>query len=331
MKLRKNLWIVGLLILGLLVFGSQTVLAKPIKIKAASAMPESHPSTINLRYMAERVKEVANGLIDLEVFSSGSVGGEADIIESVSEGSIQIFSGAISPMVSYVPEYKIFDLPYLFKDRDHVDRVCWGPTGNEIAKLALKKGFRILGWTDSGFQGLYDSKRQIKTLDDMKGLKMRVMKNSMRIKAMNAFGASAVPISWPETYGAMETKVVDGCENSYETYRSGRHYEVAKYYTESDHQFLLGQIMISEKFYKTLTPRLKAIINYLGGISALRNRQIFEEKNAQAKVLVQEKGAIVYVLPESERKKFRAAVQPLYDEYTKEFGSELLDKIKAAE
>ena len=129
----------------------------------------------------------------------------------------------------------------------------------------------------------------------------------------------------------METKVVDGCENSYETYRAGAHFEVAKYYTESDHAFLMGQIMVGDKFYQSLSPRLKAIVRYLGGIAALRYRHVFQEKNAKAKDIVVGKGSIANVLPASERKKFRKAVQPLYDEYVKDYGSDLLQKIKKAE
>jgi len=332
MKPKRFTWIFSVLIVtSLVVLGNQPAWGAPIKVKVATAMPESHPNAISLRYLGERAKEVSGGLLEVEVFTSGSVGGEGEIVESVSLGTIQIYMGATAPLVSYVHEFSIFDLPYLFKDRNHVDNVMWGPLGTEIGGLAIKREFRILGWADSGFQGFYNSRRPITSLADMKGLKMRVMKNPIRIKAMNAYGASAVPLAWTETYSAMETRVVDGCENSYETYRAGAHYEVAKYYTESNHEFMTAAILVSEKFYQSLSPRLKAIITQLCGLTALRYRQVFEEKNAKARKLVQEKGAVINVLPDSVRKEFRKAAQPVYDEYVRKFGSDLIEKIQGAQ
>jgi tripartite ATP-independent transporter DctP family solute receptor len=321
-----------LIMIGLLIMGGQSVWAQQkVKVKMATAMPDSHPNAISIRYLAERIGEVSGGQLDREVFTAGSVGGEDEIVESVSLGMMQIYMGATAPLVNYVPQLSLFDLPYLFKNRDHVDKVLWGPVGDEITELALTKGFRILGWADSGFQGFYNSRRPITSLAEMKGLKMRVMKNPIRVKAMNSYGSSAVPLAWTETYGAMETKVVDGCENSYETYRSGTQYEVAKYFTESDHSFMTATILVNEKFYQSLSPKLKAVVKNACGLASLRYRQLFEEKNIDAKKIVQEKGAMVNVLSDAARRDFRKAAQPVYDDYSKTYGSRLLDRIRAAE
>jgi TRAP-type C4-dicarboxylate transport system substrate-binding protein len=285
-----------------------------VKVKMATAMPDSHPNAISIRYLSERIGEVSGGQLEREVFTAGSVGGEDEIVESVSLGMIQIYMGATAPLVNYVPQLSM-----------------WGPVGDEITDLTVKKGFRILGWADSGFQGFYNSRRPITSLADMKGLKMRVMKNNIRVKAMNSYGASAVPLAWTETYGAMETKVVDGCENSYETYRSGTQYEVAKYFTESDHAFMTATIIVNEKFYQSLSPKVKAVIQHACGLSSLRYRQLFEEKNIEAKKIVQEKGAVVNVLSDAAKKDFRKAAQPAYDDYSKAYGVRLLDRIRAAE
>jgi tripartite ATP-independent transporter DctP family solute receptor len=332
MKRKRCLWVLLMVtFVGLFLFNNQAVHAAKVMVKAATAMPDTHPNALSIKYMGERANDISGGLLEMEVFTSGSVGGEEEIVESVSLGNIQIYAGAAAILVNYVPELKFLDLPYLFKSRDHVDRVLWGPVGDEITAMVLKKGFRIFGWADSGFQGLYNNVRPVQSLADMKGLKMRVMKNPIRIKAMNSYGASAVPLAWPETYGAMQTKVVNGCENSYETYRSGAHYEVAKFYTESDHAFLPAVVIANEKFYQSLNPRLKAIVRHLAGLCALRYRQLFEEKDTAAKKIVQEKGAVLNVLPDAARRDFRKAVQPMYDDYIKEFGPTLINKIRAAE
>ena len=331
MKWKNFSLVICFVLASLFVVSNPPAWGQKVKVKMATAMPDSHPNAISMRYLAERIGEVSGGLLDREVFTAGSVGGEDEIVESVSLGMIQIYMGATAPLVNYVPQLSIFDLPYLFKNRDHVDKVLWGPVGDEIVKPTLQKGFRILGWADSGFQGFYNSKHPIASIADMKGLKMRVMKNPNRVKAMNSYGASAVPLAWTETYGAMQTKVVDGCENSYETYRSGTHFEVAKYFTESEHAFMTATILVNEKFYQSLSARMKAVIDHACALASLRYRQLFEEKNLEAKKIIQEKGATVNVLPESAKRDFRKAAQPVYDDYVKAFGSKLLDKIKASE
>ena len=134
-----------------------------------------------------------------------------------------------------------------------------------------------------------------------------------------------------EAYGALETKVVDGCESSYEAYRSGTHYEVARYFTESDHSFMPATIIVNEKFYQSLSPKLKAVIRNACGLASLRCRQLFEEKNIEAKKFVQGQGAVINVLPDAARRDFRKAAQPVYNDYSKTYGARLLDRIKAAE
>lgn len=312
----------------LFTFGSHSVFAKKITLKVATSLPANSPTGIATRYIAELATKVAGDQLDAKAYTSGAVGGDAEIAESVSLGTIQMMVGTLGSLSTYIPEYSIFDLPYLFEDMDHVQRVFWGPGGEAIAAEALRKGFRILAFYDAGFQGFYNSKRSIKSIRDMKGLKMRVMKIPNRIKVMNSFGAGAVPVSWPEFYGAMETGVVDGGENPYDTYNVGAHYEVAKYYTESNHNFLVGQIMVSEKFYKSLPLRLKVIIGDLARMGSHRHRSEYLPRNIKAKEIVQAKGSIVNVLPKSERAKFLKAAQPVYDEYVKQFGSDLLNQIE---
>lgn len=158
-------------IVSLLSAGNQLAWGEKIKVKGAAAMPDSHPTSIGLKYMGERASEISGGLLDVQTFTAGSLGGEGEILESISQGTIQVYMGATAPLVSYVREFGIFDLPYLFKSRGHVDRVLWGPIGEELAAIALKKGFRILGWADSGFVNFENSRRPITSLADMKGLK----------------------------------------------------------------------------------------------------------------------------------------------------------------
>jgi len=333
MERTRSFLSVCLIMTGAIILASPAAWAqeKVVKLKMATAMPESHPQAVSMKYLSDRLGEVPGDQFDREVFTSGSVGSEDEILESVSLGMVQICMGATASMVNTVPQLSIFELPFLFKNRDHMDKVLWGAVGDEITELSVKKGFRILGWADSGFEGFYNSRRPITSLADMKGLKMRVTKNPLRIKAMNSYGSSAVPLAGGETYGAVETKRADGSEDSYEMYRAGMQYEVAKYFTESEHVFGLATIIVNEKFYQSLSPKLKTVLRHACGLASLRCRQLFEEKNTEAKKVVQQRGTLVNVLPEAARRDFRKAVQPLYNDYSKTHGVRLLERIKAAE
>lgn len=160
---------------------------------------------------------------------------------------------------------------------------------------------------------------------------MRVMKNPTRIKAMNSYGASAVPISWPELYGAVETGVVDGFELSYEGVRMASLYEVVKYFSESFHSLMSVVVVGSEKFYQSLPSRQERLFRDVSSLAGLRYMHLFEELDAKAKRIIKEKGVTVSVVPDAVRKDLRKAVQPLYVNYAKKYGSDLIDRIKAAE
>ncbi len=164
----------------------------------------------------------------------------------------------------------------------------------------------------------------------MKGLKMRVMDNPLRVANMNAWGAKATPMSFPEFYSAMEQKVVDGGENSYATYASAKHYEVAQYFTESDHAHLATGIFISEQFYQSLSPEHRAIIDRAAAACDKATADFWKKKQGESQEEAVAHGAQIYVMPKAERARFEEAVQPVYEQFAPRLGGmELIEKIKA--
>jgi TRAP-type C4-dicarboxylate transport system substrate-binding protein len=188
----------------------------------------------------------------------------------------------------------------------------------------------MIGWGGGSFQGMYTHRHQIKTLEDMKGLKMRVMNNPVRVAYMNEWGAKAVPMAFGEFYSAMEQKVVDGGENSYATYGSAKHYEVAKFFTESDHTHLASGILISDKVYKGLSPAHKAIIDKAAKAADRAMADFWIKKQGSSRKEAEAAGAQVYLMPKSERARLEKAVKPVYDKFADQLGGmEMIKAIKA--
>ena len=307
------------------------VLAEKIVIKLATGTPKTHPQDQGALFFADLVKEGSNGEIEVQVFHSGSLGGHREAMEGMQLGTVDMFTGALAFMASFYKPIAVLELPFLFRDLDHSWNVKHGPIGQKLQEGFLKKtGVRLIGWGGGSFQGFYNSRRQIKTLEDMKGLKMRVMNNPVRVAYMNIWGAKATPMAFGEFYSAMEQKVVDGGENSYATYGSAKHYEVAPYFTESNHTHLASGILISEKLYQKLSPQHRAVIDRSAAATDRAMATFWIMKQGVSKQEALDHGATVYVLPSSERDRFEKAVQPIYKKFAAQLGGmALIEEIKA--
>lgn len=304
------------------------VFAEKVVIKLATGTPPTHPQDQGALFFADMVKKESNGEIEVQVFHSGSLGGHREAMEGMQLGTVDMFIGALAFMSSFYKQIAVLELPFLFRDLDHSWNVKHGPIGQKLQEGFLKKtGVRLIAWGGGSFQGFYNSKLQIKTLEDMKGLKMRVMNNPVRVAYMNIWGAKATPMAFGEFYSAMEQKVVDGGENSYATYGPAKHYEVAKYFTESDHTHLATGILISEKLYQKLSPQHRAVIDKSAEAADRATADFWIAKQGSSKQEALDHGAMIYVMPISERDRFEKAVQPIYEKFGPELGG--MDLIKA--
>jgi tripartite ATP-independent transporter DctP family solute receptor len=319
-----------LLAVAFLLTGTPASAAK-LTLKLGTGTPLNHPQDQGADFFANMVKKESNGQIDVKVYHAGALGGHRELMEGMQMGTVDMFIGALAFVVPFYKPLGVFGLPFLFRDLDHSWKVKHGPIGQKLQEGFFKKtNVRLIAWGGGSFQGLYDSKRQIKTLEDMKGLKMRVMDNPVRVAYMNAWGAKGTPMSFAEFYTAMEQKVVDGGENSYATYSPGKHYEVAPYFTESDHVHMASGIFISNIFYSKLSPANKAIIDKAIKATDRATAEFWKKKQSVSKQEAIEHGAHIYVLPQSERARFEAASKPVYAQFAPEFGGMgLIEAIKA--
>jgi tripartite ATP-independent transporter DctP family solute receptor len=306
------------------------VSAETIKLTVAEIHPEDYPTTKGLFKFAELVKERSNGEIVIDVKFGGVLGkGEKKVVEQVQFGALDMARISISPMTEFVPELEAFGLPYMWKSQDSMWKVLKGETGQKLLKAVEQYNFYGLAYYESGARSFYNSKREVKTVSDLKGLKIRVQKSQLMLDLVNTLGANATPMAFGEVYDAISKGVIDGAENNWPSYESTGHYEVAKYYTLDTHtqvpEILVGSKMALEK---KLTKEQIELIQ-----KAAQDTQDFviekwnERVEASKKIIVDNGNIITELTPEA-FDGFVEAVQPLYEKYGAKHKA-IIDEIRA--
>ena len=213
---------------------------------------EPTPSAYTAEFFAERVKQMTNGEVEVQVYHSRQLGDARDNVENVRNGSIAFTSVSISNLSQVLPVMDVWSLPFIFKSDDHYWYVLNDPKAMEFMKQLEPKGIKTITWITSGARNFFTQK-PIRTPADLKGMKIRVMASPVMINTMKALGASGVPTAWGELYTALQTGVVDGAENNHPSVISMKFYEVSKYYTLDEHMRIPDVNIISTKVFDKLT------------------------------------------------------------------------------
>ena len=291
--------------------------AEPVKLTVAEIHPKDYPTTEGLFKFAELVKQRSNGQIIIDVKFGGQLGkGEKKVVEQVQFGALDMARISISPVTEFVPDLEAFGLPYIWSSRNHEWKVLNGSTGQRLLKDVENYKFYGLAYYESGARSFYNSKREIKTVADLKGLKIRVQKSKLMIDLVNTMGANATPIAFGEVYDAISKGVIEGAENNWPSYESTGHYEVAKYYTLDEHT-RVPEILVASKiaFDKKLKPdQIKLIMQAAKDTQEFVIQKWLERvENSKKKVVAN--GNIITELTPDAKAGFQKAVQALYDTY----------------
>ncbi len=277
------------------------------------------------------LESATSGAVSVKLFAAGQLGGERELIEAVKLGTIQMamVSAAIA---SYYKEAQVLDIPYLFSSAPVAWRVMDGPFGKDMAADCLKKtGLRILAYGETGFRNFTNSVRPIKSPADMKGMKIRVMESPVYVAMIKGLGAQPTPIAWPETYTALEEKVVDGEENPISVIASNKFYEVQKYLTIDGHSYGVDFIIINDKFYESLPKDIQQDVKLAAINAGWAGRGNQEMNSAIGVGQLQEKGMQIYKPTASELNAFRQATQkPVIEYMEKQVGKLWIDKLQRA-
>lgn len=300
-------------------------------IKVANYFAETHPQNVALREKFKKiVEEKSNGSLKVEIYPNSALGAEQEFYNGVRNGTIEMgIPGLI--MQNDIPKMGVPEWPFLFKDFEHVKKVLNGPIGKEItAELETKHGVVPLAWSANGFR-MFSSNRTIDSIDDFKGLRLRMPNIPNYITIGKLLGANVTPLPISEVFTALEQKVVDGQDNPIATLRASGWYEVQTDVLESKHMFSPNVYVVNKKFWDSLTDEQRKIIQEAAKEAANYEFELMEKSYEEDKKFLQEHG-IQFTTPSSEfEKQMEEAVQPLYDELFKKYhwAEDLYKRIKA--
>lgn len=231
--------------------------------KYSGIQPNDHPASYTEEYFGHEVETLTKGAIKVEVYHNTQLGDAVANVQSIRNGTIGFTTVSASNLNQVVPAMDMYSLPFLFKNADHFWWFLAQPEAAELAKPLEDKGIKVLGYIDSGARNFFTDK-EVKTPDDLKGQKIRVMASPVMVNTMKALGATGVPVAWSELYTALQTGVVDGAENNHPSVVAKKFYEVSKYYTLDEHMRIPDVMIMSMKLYKSLTPEQQKAVEEAG-------------------------------------------------------------------
>jgi tripartite ATP-independent transporter DctP family solute receptor len=308
-------------LLGLAVVAGFASAASAKEFRSSDVHPMDYPTVTAVVQMGKLINERTKGKHSVKVFGQSALGSEKDTIEQTKLGALDMVRVNSSAFNNIAPETVVPALPFVFKSTAHMRRVLDGPIGDDILKALEPQGFVGLAFYDSGARSFYTTKKPIKTVADMKGMKVRVQQSDMWVAMMQAVGANATPLPYAEVYTALKTGVVDAAENNWPSYDSSRHYEVAKYYSLSEHSLAPEILVFSKRVWDTLPKDEQEIIRKAAKESVPFMRKQWDDREAASRKTVEAAGS--QIVTDIDKKAFQAAMQPVYAKFA---GT---DKLKA--
>ncbi len=285
-------------------------------LKATDVHPLGYPTVEAVVRMGKKLEAATGGRLSVQMYPSMQLGGEKEMIEQAQVGALAMARISVGPMGPLVPELNVFNLPFMFRDDAHMEKVIDGPIGDELLKKLSDHptaGLIGLCWMNAGTRNVYNSKKPVRSLDDLKGLKIRMMGNPVFVDTMNALGGNGVAMGFDQLINAMQTGVVDGAENNYPTYATGQHYRYARYYSLTGHLMIPEILVFSKRTWQTLSPDDQALIAKSAKEAQQEERKLWYEMEDKSIKQIQEAGVdIIKIL---DKKPFQDAVKPVWDKY----------------
>ncbi|MEJ1157080.1 TRAP transporter substrate-binding protein [Prosthecomicrobium sp. N25] len=283
-----------------------------VVLRSADIHPDGYPTVDAVKYMGQLVEERTKGRVKIQVFNNRQLGEEKDTIEQTRFGVIDMNRINTAPFNNLVPATQVLGLPFLFRSTEHMHKVVDGEIGDAILKEFEPHGLVALAFYDSGARNFYTTKKQIKSLEDLKGMKIRVQQSDLWIAMMQAFGANATPMPFGEVYSALQTGVVDGAENNWPSYESSRHFEVSKFYTLTEHSLTPEVLVMSKRSFDKLSPDDQKIVRAAAKESVAKMRELWVAREKVSEAKVRESGAVVATV---DKTPFINAMKPVYDKF----------------
>ena len=301
-----------------------------ITLKSSDTHPDGYPTVEGVKAMGEVLKEKTDGRICIEIFHSAQLGEEKDTIEQTQFGVIDLNRVSFGPFNNIIPETQIPSLPYIFRSVDHMHKVMDGPVGEQILGAFADHDLIALTSYDAGSRSFYNSQKPLSTLEDLAGLKFRVMQSDLFVDMVSALGANATPMPYGEVYSSIQTGVIDGAENNWPSFESSGHFEVAGYYTLDQHLMVPEVLVMSKMSWDKLSADDQAAVREAAIASRDVQRKLWAEREAASEAKVREAG--VEIITEIDKTPFIEAMVPVYEKYvTTDRLKDLVAQIQATE
>jgi tripartite ATP-independent transporter DctP family solute receptor len=300
------------------------------EFRAADTQSEDYPTVQALRYMGRLIAEKSGGRHQIRVFHSRQLGEEKETIEQTRAGAIDLNRTNVALIGTFVPAMNVLAMPFLFRSIEHLQKVLDGPIGNEILGSFEPYGFVGLAFYDSGARSIYNSVRPVRSVADMKGLRLRVQQSELMSDMIRALGAEAVELPYGQVLTGLATRLIDGAENNWPSFVTTGHYKYAGLYTLTEHTMSPEVLVMSQKAWESLSPDDRKIFRE----AAIRSSQFMREKwkNLEDQSRAQARAAGVTIVTDFDRKPFEAAMTGIYAKAQRDTAAaQLIDRIRKME
>src|ERR1700731_1245005 len=300
-------------------------------LKASDVHPAGYPTVVAVESLGKKLEQATSGRLSVQMFGSMQLGGEKEAIEQAQVGAIQFARVSVGALGPGIDDLNVFNLPFLFRNTAHMQKVIDGAIGQELLDKVSnnpKAGLIGICWMDAGARNIYDTKKPIHEIGDLKGMKVRVMGNPMFVDMMNSLGGNGVAMGYDQVFSALQTGVIDGAENNPPSFVFDNHYQVAKYYTLTEHLIVPEMLVFSRKTWDSLSKDDQALLTNFGREAQQEERVLWTKYEKEA--LDKAKAAGIQIIEVTDKKPFQDAVKPVWDKYGPKF-AELIKRIQAVQ
>jgi tripartite ATP-independent transporter DctP family solute receptor len=298
-------------------------------IKFANQNAKGHPIVMGMEKFAESVETRSGGRLKVQVFPGGALGSDQANISALQGGALEMASMNSGIFASLVKDFAVYDFPFLFASPREADAVVDGALGKALHAKLEERGLIGLAYYELGFRHITNSKRPINKVEDLAGLKLRVIPNPINVDWVSALGANPTPLPFPELYAALEQKAVDGQENPVATINGAKFYEVQKHLALTNHQYNPQSVVVSKKFWDSLSPDDRKILQEAAEESARYQRQQARASVASTLDALKQHGMQVTELPPAEVAKMRERMKPVIAKHSASVGEATVNAMMA--
>lgn len=293
-------------------------------LKLGHGLDTAHPVHLSMEFMKKRMEELSGGTVTVDIYPSAVLGSEVQCIEQLQNGSLAMTTQSAASMEGFIPSMAVFGLPYVFRDSDHYWAVLNGAVGKDLLLSGEKRFLRGLCYYDAGSRNFYTKETPIRTPDDLKGLKIRVMSSATAIEMVKSMGGSPTPIAWGELYSALAQGTVDGAENNAPSFSSNKHFEICKHFTLDGHTRVPDVLLVGSRVWKKMSPQVQGWLTQAAQESSDFERELWAKKTVEALERAKEEGVTVYDVDVAA---FAAKVAPMLENVPDAEVRELVRKI----